>query len=429
MAHILLHRGMLTIESLLPGFRAELLRRGAVPFDTGQMPWLGEHGWLDTTVPGWEVVSATRPLMDDVARELLGRAPGVAVHGGVRVTGLHALARCRWRVDVAADPADAPDRGVSDRSDGDVQVLPDDDLSAAVVVDATGRGSRLGHWLPAAGADVEEVDARVGYAARLYEARSPVPLHTGVMIFGTLPDGAAGLALPVERGRWIIAGSGMGDARPPRDAAGFEAFLGELRDPAIADLVSRLEPIGDVAVHRQTANRRHAWGRRSDWPSGLLAIGDALCSLNPIYGQGITVAALQAELLRDTLAAGRPVDRRLQRRMLDAAELPWSIATGSDLRYPSCASSPSALQRLTGAYTDRLTRLAATGDPRPTTTFSALYHLMSPPSALFRPALLAAAARRLPERRLPRPAVLAGLSPSVRRPPPPAPRPADPAGA
>lgn len=408
-AHILLHRGLTAIEGLLPGFRAELLARDAVPFDTGRMPWLGEYGWLSTDIPGWEVVSATRPLMDAVARDLLGRLPGMRVRDGVRVTGLQPRS-AGWRVIVESEEATVPHDG-----------RHVDDLVASIVVDASGRGSRLDRWLPMlGGAEAEVVDARVGYSGRLHVARREIPLDAGLVIFGVVPDGASGLALPVEGGQWMISASGMGSSRPPRDADGFDAFLAGLRDPAVADLVACLEPAGDVAVHRQTANRRRAWGSRPGWPPGLLVVGDALCSFNPIYGQGITVAALQAGLLRDTLAAGRAVDRRLQQAVSALTDVPWAISTSNDQKFLDQTTIPSRLQRWTSAYSSRLARLGATGNVRAEKAFSDIYHLMASPIALFHPGLLLAAARPLPRRQLPRPTVLDELSRRRREHQPPA---------
>ena len=401
-AHILLHRGLTVIDQLLPGFRAELVARGGVPFDTGEMPWLSEYGWLSTTVHSWEIVSATRPLMESVARDLLRHRPGVRICDGVRVIGLR-RGSSDWRVSVDSG-AGCPE------------------LVATVVVDASGRSSRLEHWLPDVLAGEEElVDARVGYSGRLYAAHTELPLRTGLVVFGIVPGGESGLALPVEDGRWMISASGMGDCRPPRDAAGFERFLGRLRDPAVADLIGCLEPVTDPATHRQTANRRRRWGAQPDWPRGLLVVGDALCSFNPIYGQGITVAALQAELLGAALSAGRPVDRRLQRAVLAATDVPWSISTGNDQKFLNESAPPSRVERVTGAYSSRLARLAAAGNRRAATTFGDIYHLMAPATALFHPALLLAAARPLPKRQLPRPAVLDELT-RLRRERPPAAR-------
>jgi len=218
----------------------------------------------------------------------------------------------------------------------------------------------------------------------------------------------------------MISASGLGERRPPREAAGFESFVASLRDPAIIDLVDCLEPVSEVAVHRQTANRRHGWGRHRGWPPGLLVVGDALCSFNPIYGQGITVAALQAEALGRWLGAHRRIDHRLQRQLRAITDLPWSIATSSDQRFTG-AAGPSPAQRLSSGFTTRMGRLAAAGNARATRAFSDVYHLMASPTAFLHPGLLLAASRPLPTAPLPRPAVLDELT-RVRREQPPAAR-------
>lgn len=392
--HILLHRGLVAIEHLLPGFRTDLLARGAVSFDSGQMPWLGQFGWLDTSLPGFEVVSATRPLLEATLRDLATAVPGVVVADRITVRGLTRTAT-----------------GWLTRTD-------DDAVSSRVVVDASGRSSRLEHWCPTMGAPPQEVvDARVGYAARLYREREPLPLHTGVMIFGTPEAGSAsGLALPVEDRGWLVAAAGFGERRPPRDEAGFTAFLRGLRDPALGDLVARLEPVGGVAVHRQTSNRRRRWERLAHWPPGLLVVGDALCALDPVYGQGITVSAQQAGVLAETLLRDLPVDRSVQRRVAAITDVPWSIATTADVQLPSCSVRPRPAQRLSALWGARLARLAAAGNARATTSISAVNHLMASPATLLHPALLLAAARPLPATRLPRPASVQQLRRPARPP-------------
>jgi 2-polyprenyl-6-methoxyphenol hydroxylase-like FAD-dependent oxidoreductase len=241
-----------------------------------------------------------------------------------------------------------------------------------------------------------------------------MPLRTGVMIFSTVELGMAGLALPVEDQGWLVAAAGFGDRRPTRDESGFSRFLDGLRDPALADLTAALDPVGDVAVHRQTANLRRRWDRVADWPDGLLVVGDALCSLNPVYGQGMTVAAQQAEIVAKAARPGMPVDRALQRRMVAVTEAPWSIATTNDLRMPSCSDEASTVQRWSTRWASSVGRLAAAGDIRATRTIARINHLMAPPVAVFHPALIASVARGIPSRRLPRPAVLDELS-RVRR--------------
>ena len=400
-AHALLYRGVLALEELLPGVRQELLDAGAVPLDTGDLAWLGEFGWSPIGRPAFEVVSATRPLLEHVVRRRVAAIPGVDIRYGRRVDGL-ARTPTGWRVQARA--AAGGDAGR-------------EEVSAEVVVDATGRSSRLHTWLAPLGITAprrDVVDARVGYAARLYtrDSRAGVP---GIVLLATPGWPRGGVALPVEGDRWLVGAVGFGDARPPRDVPGYEAFLTTLRDPAVADLVSRCEPVSDVAAHRQTANERRRYELVRDWPDGLLVLGDALCSFDPIYGQGITVAALEALLLGTALADPlRPgAAATLQHRFASVTRLPWAIATGEDVRYPSSGRAPSLGQRLLRAWTDEVSQLALHADARALTTLTGVYHLMVPPAHLVHPLLVASAvSSRLRGRRpaAPRPAALSAFT-------------------
>lgn len=396
--HALLYRGLLALEELLPGVREELVEAGAVPLDTGDLAWLGELGWSPIGTPAFEVVSATRPLLEHVVRRRVAALPGVDVRYGRRVDGL-ARTGTGWLVQTRAAKSEDAAR---------------EPVPAEIVVDASGRSSRLVEWLPPLGVGVprrDVVDARVGYAARLYTREPSAAGVPGIVLLAT-PDRPRGaVALPVEGDRWLVGAVGFGDARPPRDVPGFEAFLTTLRDPAIADLVRRCEAVSDVAVHRQTANQRLRYERVRGWPDGLLVLGDALCSFDPIYGQGITVAALEALLLRAALAdPGRSkVTAGLQRAFASVTRLPWAIATGEDVRYPSSGREPSAGQRLLRTWTTEVTRLASHGDARALGTLTGVYHLMVAPGRLFHPLLVASAVSyRLRAQRpaAPRPAAL-----------------------
>ncbi|MBA8793737.1 2-polyprenyl-6-methoxyphenol hydroxylase-like FAD-dependent oxidoreductase [Friedmanniella endophytica] len=393
--HVLLHRGLLAIESLLPGVEQDLLARGGVPFNTGRMPWFGEHGWSPVNDWSFEIISISRPVLEAVVREHVLAQPGLTLESGARVDGLERDGD-RWRVRRAgAEP-----------------------LSAELVVDATGRSSRLPHWLAELGVRVPEpdtIDAKVGYACRAYRVPdgARLGLRTGILVASTPEHPRGGLALPIENGRWLVCAVGYGDDRPTRDNEAFEPFFRSLRDPALSDLIAGLEPDGDVIIHRQTQNRRQRYVDASDWPGGLLAVGDALCAFNPVYGQGITVSACQAELLASepTLRAGPlggAATRRLQRRVGAITELPWSVATSEDLRMPTSDGELTAVQRASLVWTTRLMRLSAAGDEACVRTFNRVYHLMGDPKLLFSPpvvrSVLRSVVRGVPEP-LPKPEI------------------------
>ncbi|HKG51356.1 MAG TPA: hypothetical protein VKB14_13030 [Actinomycetales bacterium] len=395
--HVLLHAGLTAIEQLLPGVRAEILGAGGVPVDTGDLGWLGPQGWSPTGRPAYEVVSATRPLVEAVVRRRVLGLPGVDLRSGVRVS------------DVRRTPAGASARWSVALADGT-------ELPADVVVDASGRGSRLGAWLAGLGvgpAAVTAVDPGVGYASRLYalpvDALRPV---AGVVVQPSPDSPFGGTALPVENGRWIVAAQGFGAGRPAGDPASMLDVLQRLPDPVLTDLVRAAEPVGDVHAYRRAGNLRHHYERLADWPDGLLAVGDSLCAFNPIYGQGISVAARQAVLLREALAGadGRPADvpgRDLLRRLQRVADLPWSVSAGADRGFPAAEDGRTRpLERGLGWWAQQVGVLAAHGDYRAQDALSRLYHLVGSPAELLAPALVAAAVRGR----------VVGLPPAVPRP-------------
>lgn len=400
--HVLLHRGLLAIEALLPGVEEELLALGGVRFNTGAMPWLGEYGWMPETDWSYEIVSLTRPVLEHVVRSRVAALPQVTLLGRTTVTDLREEAG-RWQVVV---------RGGSP-------------LAADVVVDASGRGSRLPHWLGGMGVDVPApvtVQAHVGYASRTYRGR--LPLGTGVVVAAVPATQTGGLVLPVEDERWLVCAVGFGEHRPGRDAEAFLDALAALRDPVVYDIARALEPEGEVRMHRQTGNRRYAYGRAGGWRTGLLVVGDALCTFDPVYGQGITVAAVQAEMLAAALVrppTTLPATRRLQRRLGAVADLPWSVATSEDLRMPSSDGEQDLRQRLSTVWTRRMVRLAAGGDEPCTRAFASVYHLMGSPVRLFGPrvvsAILRSCVKGVPAAAA-RPAVLDGVGSLVGAPGP-----------
>lgn len=368
--HVFLHRGLLAVEELLPGVDADLRAAGAVPLDTGYLAWLGEFGW-SPRAPQYGILSLTRPLFEHVVRDHVRALAGVVLRDRTPVTGLRRGPSTgpRWWVDTAGDA-----------------------VPADLVVDASGRSSRLPHWLDTLGvgpARTTRVDARVGYAT----ARVAVPPGTitvdGIVLLQT-PERSGGGALPAEGGTWLVTAIGAGDRRPGRDRASFVGTLASLPDRSLHDLAADSD--AEVVTYRQTGNRRHHYDRVRGWPDGLLVVGDALCAFNPVYGQGVTVAALEALALRDAVR-GPLRTRRLLRRFGRVVDLPWRIATSEDLRYPSAGGRVPRASALFSRWTRELGRLSAHGDELAQLSVARVYHVMASPWLLLRPGLVARSVR------------------------------------
>jgi len=395
--HVLLARGLQIIERLFPGYRADLLAVGAVPVRLPADLWmLTPFGWLDRRAPGWEALSASRPLFETTVRRRLRDLPNVTILQRHEATGVRALG-----------PAGVVDAVRVRNVDTDGAQL----LEADLVADTAGRGSRTPHWLAELGfpaPEQTEIDPDIAYASRIY--RIPDGFDGGwkaVMLASQPPSmPRTGYLWPVEGGRWMVSLMGAGGQHPPTDEDGFAEFARSLRDPVIADAISRAEPVTPIRGHHGTTNRQWHFERMPRWPERFIALGDAVCAFNPIYGQGMTVAAIGAKALDDCLrkhstrhSAGdldgvaAPFQRQLARCNTDA----WMLSTGEDLRFPTTTGGErSAPTRALHRYLDRVVT-AATRDPQMADAYIHVLGMLARPSALFAPHVVAMAARTRPQ--------------------------------
>jgi 2-polyprenyl-6-methoxyphenol hydroxylase-like FAD-dependent oxidoreductase len=260
-------------------------------------------------------------------------------------------------------------------------------LAADLIIDASGRGSRSATWLDKWGfGRPKEISLKVnvGYATRIFERR-PGDLFnsTGAAISGTPPASTRGAAvLAAEGNRWVVTLVGAMSDYPPTSEAEWTRFAASLPTPAVHELVNSARPLSEIWSYRFPANQRRFYERMKHFPSGYLVIGDALCSFNPIYGQGMSVAALEAKALGDCLAAGPeklwPRFYTLARRIVDIA---WRIATAEDLRFPQVAGRRSAAFHAMSRYMERLHAIASE-DPVVCRKFFDVLNLLAPPSSL-----------------------------------------------
>jgi hypothetical protein len=227
-------------------------------------------------------------------------------------------------------------------------------ITADLVVDASGRGSSSPAWLESFGfpkPEEERIEIGIGYTTRHYRRR-PTDLDgkLAVVVAGSGPNWRNGVVLYQAEDRWIVSIGGYFGDHAPDDDQLFAAYAGSLPTSDIYDIVAHAEPLGDFVRYRYPANLRRRYERLAEFPKGYLVLGDALCSFNPVYGQGMTVAAQQAMLLRECLDAGAAdLARRFFARAADVIDTPWDIAVGNDLRHPKVEGprpAESALHQL-----------------------------------------------------------------------------------
>lgn len=383
-AHGLLMRGAQALDELLPGFLDELTDDGASVFDGTDLSLLyfcmnGHLAVRTGTARELTTYGATRPFLECHVRRRVRAMPNVSflddhdvvdvcVTAGGRVTGAR----------------------VVDRTDH-----VESELEADLAVDATGRGARTPALLKRMGYEPpaeQEVVVDVMYASQLLRLPTDV-LHESGFIVSPVPGRPTGMAIaPCENDTAFLTVFGMAGNDPPTELSAMCAFIEEFTPAHALAAVRAAQPLGPVAQHRFPSSRWRRYDKARQLPEGLLVVGDAVCSFNPIYGQGMTVAALEALVLRDCLSRGK---NDLPRRFFRAAAQPigqaWQLAVGGDLSLPEIAGTPPLATRLLNGYIDRVLT-AAEYDATVFEQFVKVAWLVDSPTKLLRPGMIRRAA-------------------------------------
>ncbi len=374
--HGLLARGRAVLEEFFPGYSNEVVTEsgGLLGDIANDVTWMGHNVALAQGKSDLIGLLASRPVLEGHVRRRVLKLPNVRAIENCAVPGL-VTGASRDRV-----------TGVRVRIDG----KDEETLNADLVVDASGRGSASPIWLEELGYQrpaEEKVEIGIGYMTRTYR-RKPTDLDgkLGIVIAGSAPNWRNGVILALENDTWTVSVGGfLGDDAPASDAE-FLAYLATLPTREIHDVVARAAPLTDYIRYRYVSSLRRRYERLARFPQGYLVFGDAICSFNPVYGQGMTVAAQEAVTLRDVLNAGAD---NLAPRFFKAAakivDIPWDIAVGNDLRHPRVEGPRPAMVRFINWYIGKL-HLAARNDAVLAAAFLKVANLMSPPPALLSPA-------------------------------------------
>ncbi|HEX6013166.1 MAG TPA: FAD-dependent monooxygenase [Geminicoccaceae bacterium] len=385
--HALLVRGRSIMEVLFPGLTQELRAAGAVVVNAGaELAWYHTGGRRVRHDSDLNFLAMSRPLLEWRLAGRVRALPNVAIRPGERADG--------WATDGRGRVT-----GVRVRGAGQGEIL-----DADLVVDATGRGSSTPERLAALGFDAPEAEllpTRVAYASCLFRRRDLGQTWRALVVTGA-PLKRSGLVFPVEGDRWLVTLPAFFDEPMPRDHATFAAFARSLPVPDVHAAIVAGEPLSGIANHRFPGSLRRRYERLERLPQGLIALGDAVCSFNPVYGQGMTVAAVEAELLGQALARARceggiapDFGRRWFRDLKPIVDRAWRGVSLEDFRFPELADRRPARLRPLQWYMRRV-HLATHRSARVTDQFYRVMNFLDPPTALFRPRILAEVLRSGP---------------------------------
>ena len=388
--HVLLSRGAKAIDELLPGLLAELTRDGGVTVANLNRMSLefGGHLLCQDDAESDPTHLQTRPFLEGHVLRRVRALPRVTTLDG------HDVGDLLW-----------------DRTGGRVvgtTVVPRSSpgeprrVSADLVVAATGRSGRVGAWLKQHGYDEpaeEQLAIDLVYVSRLVRMDRALTGGWDAVVVSANPERPTGVAaLRQEDDLWVVTVEGFAGHHPPTDPAAWLEMAARLAPPAFAPAIRGAVMVTDISAHRFPANLWRRFDKLDRFPEGLLVTGDAVCSFNPVYGQGMTVAALEALALRDSLRAGtRDLPTRFFKRAAKPVRLAWQSAVGGDLSMPpEVVPGPRPLPvRAVNAYLDHYLE-AAEHDAEMAWSFLKVTGFDEPTRALFTPHALRriAASRR-----------------------------------
>jgi 2-polyprenyl-6-methoxyphenol hydroxylase-like FAD-dependent oxidoreductase len=371
--HLLLTAGLDRLVEWFPGIDDELERRGAAWVD-GSNAWVYQCGGYRAQGDwGRPVLSMTRPLLEQLVRRHVAALDNVRLEEGVVVE----------RVDVA----DGRVTGV---------VVEGTSRPADLVVDCSGRSSRIAHQLASSGTlapAVTKVGIDCAYSSG-FLPRSDDDLDGSLLVCGTSPPTSfrAGAAVPVEDDRWMVTLAGVHADVPGTSEDEVLGFARSLLSPALAELLEEKGPLVSAASYRYPASQRRHYEKVRRLLPGFVTLGDAACSFNPIYGQGMSCAALQADALgrtvREVGLRSDELPRRFHRRAAKIIDAPWAIAVGADFLHPRTVGPKARGTDQLNRYVLRVIKASHTSVPV-ARTFNGVLNLVEPTTALVRPSMVA----------------------------------------
>jgi 2-polyprenyl-6-methoxyphenol hydroxylase-like FAD-dependent oxidoreductase len=368
--HGLLASGRRILERYFSGLGQELIGLGAIEGDLlKDSRWCFEGGCLNKSSSGLHGLLVSRPLLEGVVRRRL-----------LAIANIESIQNCVVENVTATDD--------KQRVTG-VRLASGETLPADLVIDSSGRASHAPAWLEALGyakPQEERVEVAIGYSTRLFRRDMKHLDGDGAVIIPPTPEGKrGGVMLAQEGGRWTVTLISYFGNYAPLELAGFIDYSKTLPAPFIHEVVSQSEPLCNGVSARFPASVRKRYEKLDRFPKGFLALGDAICSFNPIYGQGMSAASQQAVALEESLDANGDISARdFFQRAAKVVDNPWSMAVGADLKIPETVGPRNAGVNFINWYIGKLHK-AAHRDPEAALAFVMVANLLAPPPSIMAP--------------------------------------------
>lgn len=367
--HLLLSKGNQIISNLFPGIHHDLVAEGAIAGDLGLlMQWYSDGGFRPQCSTGQETILMSRPLLEHTIRKRLLQRKNIRIKEQTRV--------------FAYQQEQGRAYGLK-TSEGEMEA----DLFIDTCGVASGLQAALEDWkypLPR----VEEVQVNVKYTSCLFDR--PADFKGLININSDAPKNSKhGTIQAIEGDKMIVMVQGREQDQVPKDIDSLKQYTKQLEHPLIYETIRQLNPIGTLSHYHIPKVRWVHYEELDRFPAGLLVLGDAICRLNPVYGQGMSSAALQAEVLQEVLQKGIRQDswKRYFRQIAKLLKNPWEVTLAEDFKFAGTQGQAPKIPKVIEKYFAKLSRVM-NHDPVLFKAFASVVNLMKPPSSLLSPRLI-----------------------------------------
>jgi flavin-dependent dehydrogenase len=375
--HVLLKGGEEAIEKLFPHFLDQLIEDGSIVNNfTRDLKW-HHFGFWKQQFPGELVmVQQSRPMLEWHLQHRIDQVSNIATMYETKAEQL-LLDHRRNKIS-----------GVRVRS---LKTGREEELLANMVVDASGFGSKSVEWLKSYGIEVKEekVWIQLFYATRFFRLKNQDrPDWCNLLISPSFPENPYGAFIQtIEENRFSVTFSGYANERAPKTNEEFFAYAQKLPVPDVFHFLEQVEPISEIKIHKIPYQVRRRFDL-ADVPEGFLVVGDAHCRFDPVFGQGISVAAKEALELQSYFKyfayPDKGFTKTFHKRISNLIATPWEMAITEAFRHPDINGDRPLIQPIKQWNSKKVYQLSAF-DPEAYLRLVRVMNLMRPPLHLFHP--------------------------------------------
>ncbi|MCA1046731.1 FAD-dependent oxidoreductase [Bacillus toyonensis] len=381
--HVLLKGGEKAIEELFPTITNELIEAGSIINNfTRDLKWHQFGLWKQPFIGEVHMIQQSRPLLEWHIQKRIDQVSNITITYKTLVNGLLVDGKLNKVCGVKVKY---------------LETGMQEEVHADIVVDASGFGSKSMEWLREYEIEVQEEKVRIDlfYATRMFQLKENEELDCCNMLMSpSFPENPYGVLIQtIEDNRYFVTFSGYANEKAPQTDNEFYDFAENLSIPNVTEFLNKAEGITDIKTYKIPYQVRRRFDLVNNVPEGLLVVGDAQCRFDPVFGQGVSVAAMEAHQLQLLLQSRKHLDKtftqQFYKKTADIIETPWDMTTTEISRHPQLKRELTTKQKFQLWYTKQIYRLSAS-DSDVYIRLVRVMNLIRSPFHLFHPKVLLA---------------------------------------